>query len=591
MSKAAPDLDFREFRPTAVLVVDLVKHSKRRKSGIKAIQDVLISVFEDANRRLSLSGVRFNYVGDGYVVAFPGDASVRALDFINLAFPMLTQKLRVHQQQFRAGIDFGLVHLRGNSLTGSIEHFDLPGIQAARLESCAEADQILSSVTIYNLFSHHYPGMFGEQAIRVSAKDREMTAYVLQPTDLSDVRQYFENAILGKQDYRDTPVGIRKSILFVDDHTMVRQGVTEHLQRRLPSFQINAAADGAEALNIFEPGVYAVALTDISMPRVNGLELTERLTELDAELPIIAFTCHADSKLMSNFFAVGGTYYVTKDCEIEHLTRVILRTIATNISAIRNRLNVLNNNAGLFWLLLQQVIEGFNAILARAAESTDLASSLLRHKAKEIVFNFLDMVHPGNDVVSCLEQVLRQLQCVDRLLFAATRVSPSNIGGYWTAYAEDMRKLNPKLALAIECDIGNELAALPCTQILTLIFCELIDNAIAAVGGHGTIRATATLLPTAQVFQLTVCDSGPGVPAAIVQSMFDAGVSTKGSGRGLGLCLVKEAVSSLHGEIQYQYDEVAVFSVTVPLSKSRYIGPIPSPAVQGPLTHNAAPGS
>ncbi|MDD5169303.1 MAG: hypothetical protein PHN75_10830, partial [Syntrophales bacterium] len=87
MKEALSLVDFRDFRPTAILTVDLVKHSRRPKSEVTTIQRVLASIFEDAVRRLNLTDVRFNYTGAGYVVAFTGDASARVLDFINAAIP------------------------------------------------------------------------------------------------------------------------------------------------------------------------------------------------------------------------------------------------------------------------------------------------------------------------------------------------------------------------------------------------------------------------------------------------------------------------------------------------------------------------
>ena len=62
-----------------------------------------------------------------------------------------------------------------------------------------------------------------------------------------------------------------------------------------------------------------------------------------------------------------------------------------------------------------------------------------------------------------------------------------------------------------------------------------------------------------------VSDSGPGVQPDIMQQLFTEGISTKGSGRGLGLSLVREAVGALKGEIRYEYHAGARFFVVLPI--------------------------
>src|SRR5437764_325472 len=124
-------LDFRIYRPASVLVVDLVKHSSRGKAQVQLLQQTLEEVFLRAKRAMGMDDVCFNYTGDGYVCAFIGDASARILDFINSTIPELRRRFAQHDQKVRIGLDFGLVHLAPNALTGSAEHFDLPGIQAA----------------------------------------------------------------------------------------------------------------------------------------------------------------------------------------------------------------------------------------------------------------------------------------------------------------------------------------------------------------------------------------------------------------------------------------------------------------------------
>ena len=68
------------------------------------------------------------------------------------------------------------------------------------------------------------------------------------------------------------------------------------------------------------------------------------------------------------------------------------------------------------------------------------------------------------------------------------------------------------------------------------------------------------------MLQVTVKDSGPGVPAEIEGRMFEENVSTKGPGRGMGLHLVREAVRLLRGSITYDRRDGSAFCVRLPLT-------------------------
>jgi class 3 adenylate cyclase len=173
-------VDLREYRPASVLVIDLVKHSTRSKEVVYEVQHSLEDVFSSVRKILALKEVYFNYTGDGYVCALTGEASSRAVDFLNAVIPRLRQKLEGHGQSFRIGMDFGLVHLRENTLTAKSEFFDSPSIVAARLEQSAKPDQILCSQRFHDVFKDYYGEVFSSEPLSIQAKDRIITAFEIR---------------------------------------------------------------------------------------------------------------------------------------------------------------------------------------------------------------------------------------------------------------------------------------------------------------------------------------------------------------------------------------------------------------------------
>ena len=82
-------------------------------------------------------------------------------------------------------------------------------------------------------------------------------------------------------------------------------------------------------------------------------------------------------------------------------------------------------------------------------------------------------------------------------------------------------------------------------------FTNLIDNAVAAINGGGTITIRTAFDAQAQAVNVDVMDDGAGVPDHIRSRMFEPYTSTKEGGTGLGLTIVNQIVSDHNGYIRY----------------------------------------
>jgi CheY-like chemotaxis protein len=80
------------------------------------------------------------------------------------------------------------------------------------------------------------------------------------------------------------------SVLVADDEVTVRSLVTAVLRRR--GYEVDSAVDGQEALEKFEeePGDVGLLLTDLNMPRKNGIELIRDVRAIKPEQPVVAMS-------------------------------------------------------------------------------------------------------------------------------------------------------------------------------------------------------------------------------------------------------------------------------------------------------------
>ncbi len=567
MSEKQSIMDPARFQPASVMVIDLVKHSTRDKASVYAIQAAMQEAFAHAKSELGISEVSFTYTGDGYVCTLVGNAAVRIMDFINLSIPRLRGILQEYQQDYRVGMDFGFIRLARDTLTGNMEHFDLPGIHAARLESVAVPGKILCTGTFHDLFAPHYPGIFSEKPTTFHAKDREITAYEVMPVDTQEIQDFFCRYLYRTMPKDKLSIEQRNKILIVDDEPMMVEMLTGFLKTNLPEYDVTGASSGEEALSVFKKGKYAVVITDIRMPGMDGFEVSRRMLSIDPDQVIMTFTGYASREAARESLAAGALYYYTKPIKISRFQEVVLRAISCGSPrAFHARARTLCDDPGEFLYMLQEASDRLSNVLDDVGSPNDAAHSLLRHKAKNIAREIVHSLRPGSKIIDLLSLANSQLRCVGRL---SRVVAHAGIGDFEKALeqlCEDIKRIHPKIRVNWSCTIPVDIAGqMTFGTTLILVITELADNAVTAMDRNGELLIGVTYLASSGMICITVTDTGPGVPKEVVGSLFNEGVSSKGAGRGLGLALVRVAVEAMRGEISLADINPTTFQAIIPL--------------------------
>jgi CheY-like chemotaxis protein len=118
-----------------------------------------------------------------------------------------------------------------------------------------------------------------------------------------------------------------KKLLVVDDSTTFRQLLCMSLQRveGVTKSQITEATDGADAFEKVKEGDFDLVLTDIRMPRMDGLEFLRRVrNELKClELPIIIISTKGAEDDIDLGMTLGATGYLSKPISMARLREVV----------------------------------------------------------------------------------------------------------------------------------------------------------------------------------------------------------------------------------------------------------------------------
>jgi DNA-binding NarL/FixJ family response regulator len=120
-------------------------------------------------------------------------------------------------------------------------------------------------------------------------------------------------------------------LLLVDDHPIFRAGVRSLLETH-PGVEIVAeVADGLGAVETARTQRPDVVVIDVSMPGMNGLDATRRITAETPDAKVLCLSMHSDRRFVDAALRGGARGYLLKECALEELVSAIHAVVAGRI--------------------------------------------------------------------------------------------------------------------------------------------------------------------------------------------------------------------------------------------------------------------
>ena len=101
-------------------------------------------------------------------------------------------------------------------------------------------------------------------------------------------------------------------IILADDHTLVRAGLRRILEDEVDMTVVAEAADGAEAVSCAQRHDCDIAILDISMPKLTGLQAARRILDYRPEVRVLMLSMHDNEEFLFEALRVGAAGYVLK---------------------------------------------------------------------------------------------------------------------------------------------------------------------------------------------------------------------------------------------------------------------------------------
>ena len=127
-------------------------------------------------------------------------------------------------------------------------------------------------------------------------------------------------------------------ILVADDEESMRWVLSKALKRK--GFSVDLAIDGRQALSMIQDGSYDLAILDIKMPGINGLDLLDKIREQKKDLLVVIMTAEASMKNAVEAMKRGAYDYITKPFDLDVIDAIIekvgrAREVAGQVSMLK----------------------------------------------------------------------------------------------------------------------------------------------------------------------------------------------------------------------------------------------------------------
>lgn len=170
-------------------------------------------------------------------------------------------------------------------------------------------------------------------------------------------------------------------ILVVEDDEIARENEIEYLQDYFEN--IYEAKDAIEALKIYEQIQPSIIITDIQMPKLNGLEFVQRIREKNDEVQIIILTAFCDKEYLLKAIELKLVKYLVKPINEKEFYKA-LQTCVNNLQ--NKKSNIINLGSNLIFDMYNLTLLQNEEIIKLRTKEVDFLYLLLKNKDRYVTY-------------------------------------------------------------------------------------------------------------------------------------------------------------------------------------------------------------
>lgn len=115
-------------------------------------------------------------------------------------------------------------------------------------------------------------------------------------------------------------------VLYVEDNKKIRESVEHYLRRIFDD--VDTASDGEEGLQKYQNAPYDIVISDILMPHMNGLEMTEKIKNINPEQEVIIISAYSETTYFAEAIKLGVDAYIVKPIDFEQMNATLYKCVS-----------------------------------------------------------------------------------------------------------------------------------------------------------------------------------------------------------------------------------------------------------------------
>ncbi len=278
-------------------------------------------------------------------------------------------------------------------------------------------------------------------------------------------------------------------ILVVDDDVDVQTALSALLKSE--NFEVEVASDGVAALERLAELPADLVVTDLDMPRMNGMQLLKELRERDRQMPVIVVTSATEARPAVNAMRAGATDYITKPVDFDELLLSVNRAL--------DERNMRVENENLHRQIREKQGDGLQGLLGASAAMQDVyrtARQVAPSRATVLITGESgtgkgELAHAIHALSPRADKPFVTVHCA---AFVETLLESELFGHEKGSFTGADKRRQGKFELAHEGTIFlDEIGEIPLTTQIKLL-AVLQNRAFERVGGNETVKVDVRIL-------------------------------------------------------------------------------------------------
>jgi two-component system nitrogen regulation response regulator NtrX len=126
-------------------------------------------------------------------------------------------------------------------------------------------------------------------------------------------------------------------ILIIEDEAAIRRVLKKIISEENEGYEVEEAADGLQGLEIILNNDYDLVLCDIKMPKMDGVEVLEKVKKVKPEIPIVMISGHGDLDTAVNTMRLGAFDYISKPPDLNRLLNTVRNALDKKELILENK--------------------------------------------------------------------------------------------------------------------------------------------------------------------------------------------------------------------------------------------------------------